>query len=412
MYHSKLGPSGAHRWIPCPGSVSAEAGLPDTAGPAAEEGTVAHAMAEYTLTQGYETAREYLADVKAQREKGIHDSDYAHDADVQEQAVDYAFTDPVEYVQSIGSEETMADTIAPYIEFVRGLHNPTIETRVHYDKYVPDGSGTSDTFALSPDYRILDVVDLKYGYGRVDAEDNPQGKCYALGVLEDFDFLCEDVEVVRITIVQPRLNAVSTWETTPAAIYEWAETVLAPAADATEAEDAPRVPGPAQCKFCKALATCPAAARFAVEQAVSGFDSDDPAEEQFPRDPKALRPSQIGYALQCLPLLKAWATAITEYAENRAVAGDTIPGFVLGTGRGSYSWNDEEEALKKLTRRIKVDNAAPRALLSPAQAKDAVKAQGLDPDKVLKGMIKHTPGKPKLKPDTADVDAVNLTEGF
>jgi len=393
----------------CPGSIVAEENLPDTAGAAAAEGTVAHALAEYTLRRGHSSCVSYLEELRNASHPETFD--FAHDPDVAEQAADNGFADPVDYVQSL-DEDVMAATLQPYIDFVGALHKPTIEERVHYGRFVKDGSGTADTFALSLDRTVLDVVDLKYGYGRVLADNNPQGKCYALGVLEDFAFLCEDVEVVRITIVQPRLNAVSTWETTPAELYEWAENELAPAALATEDEDAPRIPGPKQCHFCKALATCKAAADFAQAEAIAGFDSDDDIADTYTRDPKTLNPEQTGRALERLPFLKSWAAALAEHAENRVLGGETIPGFILGRGPGSSKWEDEEAVMKKLTRRLKIDGAAPRTMLSPAKAKEALKANGDDPDKVLKGLVTYTPGKPKLKPENGGATPVNLTEGF
>lgn len=51
--HAQLGPSGASRWMACPGSVRLSAGLPDESSPFAEEGTKAHELAEICLKQGY-----------------------------------------------------------------------------------------------------------------------------------------------------------------------------------------------------------------------------------------------------------------------------------------------------------------------------------------------------------------------
>ena len=56
MDHSIYGPSGAHRWLECPGSIAAEAAMPEPPeSPYAHEGTCAHELAEICLTRGVNT---------------------------------------------------------------------------------------------------------------------------------------------------------------------------------------------------------------------------------------------------------------------------------------------------------------------------------------------------------------------
>lgn len=47
--HAKLSPSSAERWMNCPGSVVLSEGMPDKTTQFAEEGTMAHAVAEAML---------------------------------------------------------------------------------------------------------------------------------------------------------------------------------------------------------------------------------------------------------------------------------------------------------------------------------------------------------------------------
>ena len=49
--HAKLSASGASRWSVCTAAPDLEAGFPDTSSPFAEEGTLAHAVAEALLTR-------------------------------------------------------------------------------------------------------------------------------------------------------------------------------------------------------------------------------------------------------------------------------------------------------------------------------------------------------------------------
>ncbi|MDU1352876.1 MAG: DUF2800 domain-containing protein, partial [Actinomyces sp.] len=47
--HALLSASGAHRWLNCPPSAVLESREPDSSSAAAEQGTVAHALAEHKL---------------------------------------------------------------------------------------------------------------------------------------------------------------------------------------------------------------------------------------------------------------------------------------------------------------------------------------------------------------------------
>jgi hypothetical protein len=48
--HSKIGASSMHRWASCPGSVRLSKDMPNTSSKYAEEGTMAHELAEKLLT--------------------------------------------------------------------------------------------------------------------------------------------------------------------------------------------------------------------------------------------------------------------------------------------------------------------------------------------------------------------------
>jgi hypothetical protein len=58
--HAKLSPSGAHRWMACPGSVTLEADFPDTSSAYAREGTAAHELAAMVLEDPSSTANHYV----------------------------------------------------------------------------------------------------------------------------------------------------------------------------------------------------------------------------------------------------------------------------------------------------------------------------------------------------------------
>ena len=84
-----------------------------------------------------------------------------------------------------------------------------IEQRLDFSKWVEKGFGTGDCVIIADD--TLHIIDYKHGLGvLVQADNNPQMMCYALGALEMFDFIY-DIKTVKMTIFQPRRENISTF---------------------------------------------------------------------------------------------------------------------------------------------------------------------------------------------------------
>lgn len=373
--HAELSPSGAHRWMRCPGSVAACRGLPDEPGEAALEGTRAHELAERVLRGGLKTAME-AGDLLDDRE--------------------------------INPE--MARAVDRYVELVRAENGQLIvESRVRFEDYVPNGAGTCDALIFSPDGYRMTVMDLKYGVGlRVEAEENPQLMAYALGAVEQFDIVYDDVEEVRLCIHQPRLDHLSVWSIRADDLYQWAETVLRPAASAAMADDAPRIPGEVQCRFCAARASCGAFAEFALAAAGEGFDVPD--EGRANRD---LTPDEVGEALGKVAAVRKWVDAIQDGGKRLLELGQTVPGWKLVRGQSRRYWADEDEALARLKRtKFKIDEVAPRTIVSPAGT-EKLFGKGNVPEKIEE-LFARKDGAPTLAPESDKRPALSLNaaEGF
>ena len=195
--HALLSASSSHRWLECPPSAKLCAAHPDRASLYAQQGTDAHELAAY----------------KVQRALGMKARDPTED---------------LEYF-----DQEMADCTDAYCAFVmerlaearKHCADPIVlvEQRLDFSKWVPEGFGTGDACIVADD--VLHVIDLKYGVGiMVDATQNPQTMCYALGLLEAFDGIY-DVSTVRMTIFQPRRENISTFEMSKADLLTWAENV-------------------------------------------------------------------------------------------------------------------------------------------------------------------------------------------
>src|SRR5690606_19680602 len=127
-----------------------------------------------------------------------------------------------------------------------------IEQHLDFSPWVPEGFGTGDVVIIQDG--LLEIVDLKYGKGvAVSAEGNPQLRLYALGAVNEFSALF-DFERIRTTIVQPRLDSVSSEELTLDELLEWGESIKPIAQQAYEGKGEFKA-GP-HCRFCKARRTC------------------------------------------------------------------------------------------------------------------------------------------------------------
>ena len=89
----------------------------------------------------------------------------------------------------------------------------SVEQKVDISDYVPDCFGTADMVIVTD--KLVHIIDLKLGKGvPVYAEKNPQLMIYGLGVLEIAEMLFP-VEMVRLTIFQPRLPIPALGSITP-----------------------------------------------------------------------------------------------------------------------------------------------------------------------------------------------------
>jgi len=319
--HAKLSASGAHRWIPCPGSVSLEEGLPDIKSEYAEYGTAGHELAQVCLEQNF----------AAISKKGL------------------VLNKSAFFPDGFLVDDEMVDAVQQYLDYCNGLdgQHRFIEHRVDFSKWVPEGFGTSDFIKLdkSDEGQIIHCVDLKMGKGvKVFAKDNPQGMLYALGVLNTMDMAFEfsDFDLVNIVIVQPRLDHIDEWMITIGRLKEWAEKVVTPAALKAISGEAEFEPGDKQCKFCKAKPTCKALADHSME-AVSKIFKPLPDVIDF-KEAHSLSNEDIGKLIPLTDGIIDWCKALQSYAFNLMEGGTTIPGYKIVRGRaGNRKWVDEEQ---------------------------------------------------------------------
>ena len=297
--------SSSRRWLNCTPSARMEEQFAEETGNSvyAEEGTAAHALAEHKLKRC----------LKRSSKRPVSD----YQCDEMEECTDGYVAYAMEQVE-LARQECKDPVVL-------------IEQRLDYSAYVPEGFGTGDLLIVAD--RVLTVVDLKYGKGvAVEAERNPQMMLYGLGALELFGAIY-DIDMVRMTIYQPRLESVSTWEISVSDLMEWVEKELKPkAALAINGEGEFR--SGSWCRFCKAKDTCRARAEEYLRLAQMEF-----------RAPALLTDDEIAEVLKVADELARWSADVYAYAQNEAVTrGKKWNGFKLVEGRTCRKYTDEEEA--------------------------------------------------------------------
>lgn len=356
--HAILSASGAHRWMHCTPSARLEEGFPNKETVYSKEGTKAHELAEQLLRDWY--ARDFLGGAP----------DISKDKEMQEAVLPY-----VEYV---------AET------FLKARHESKdavlfLEQRLDMRSMIPEGFGTGDAIIVSGN--ILHVIDLKYGKGvRVDAQNNEQLRCYGMAAFDMFQDLYEDIDTIVMTIVQPRLDHISTDTQTLSNLLSWVEHDLKPKAKEAFEGTGAFNPGD-HCRFCKAGAVCRARAEMNLQM----------AKEEFP-DPELLGLDEIAQILQQIEQVKSWVDSVMNHALQQAEQGDMIPGFKLVEGRSVRVYTDEDRVLDEL----KQQGYQEALLYEPRKLLGITKMEKLLGKKLFKdylekaGLVIKPKGKPTL----------------
>lgn len=354
--HALLSPSSAHRWLQCTPSAVLEESFANQSSSAAEEGTAAHALCEYKIKK----------------------------------AIGERCTKPVSEADTVEMQEC-SDAYAEFVleryEQAKGrCRDPLllIEQKVDFSAYVKDGFGTADCIIVSDN--TLQIIDFKYGQGvLVDAYENPQMKCYALGALEMYNALYDIKEVV-MTIFQPRRDNVSGYTLSVAELLTWAERVLKP-----KGEQAIRGKGEFAagdwCRFCRAKAVCRKRAEENMRLAELEF-----------KPPSLLTDREIEDVLKTLPMLTKWAEDVFSYAAEAAIHhGKEWRGFKVVEGRSIRKYKDETAVIAQAQSHGYTDIFQTRLISMTAMQKLMGKKKF---EEILGGLISKSPGKLTLVPET------------
>lgn len=421
--HSIFSPSGSAMWLRCLGSLIPNVLAGDDAGEEAAEGTVAHDIADEWSKTGVRP--DHL--VGTIREEN-------------------------------GFEIEITDEMLAYVEdYLNWCKDTGYEGLTHYSEErvdlsllmpIPNQGGTADHFAcgILPDGGgIMVLTDLKYGKGvpvycADDPSDtrtvwrsedgqwtingNPQVLMYAVGVFIKYDRIYWFSKIV-IRICQPRLGYFGVWEISRAELLAFMQFLLERAPLAL-IPNAPRVPGPKQCQFCRVKAKC--AARLAhLEELVDDTFHDLTAatREYRPSETNAVvemisdeltvdflpmlpRPMDVPLAamekiLMMRGMVERWFESIAKHLTDAALVDEEeLHIYKIVEGRTNRKFVDEKKDAEYLLDLglTEEDIYTPATLVSPAQAEEALhkrlKIKKADAKAMLKDRTYQPPGPKTL----------------
>lgn len=190
---------------------------------------------------------------------------YCLDQEINDRGI---MVDPVLVKHAIECDQQYKDYTTQRAYELTGLENPNSPSQIR-DWLAAQGVETETldkkaVKALLPEAGgdVLEVLKLH-------AEENPQLMIYGLGVLHMAESLY-DIETVRMTIFQPRLYNVSSWEVEPEYLKRWGEEVLRPAG-AQAMIGAGEFAAGSWCRFCRARNQCRARAEHFLDMAKLDF---------------------------------------------------------------------------------------------------------------------------------------------
>lgn len=411
--HAAFSPSSAKRVIDCPASFKACQGEPDNTSFAAVEGTIAHYIHEQTLLDALNGS----GLITPEKFEGMRPVQFLPSDELSEQEwatiPDTQGRDPdSDYHWTSSDSEKLWESIN-WCLAIKGEHY--VEQRVNISLYtpIPEQFGTSDHFVIEEGTGTLYVSDLKWGKGvKVFAKKNYQGILYALGVIEEWDWLYGFDKVV-IRIAQPRLDHFDVWETTAAELREVGRYILERFTLALD-PNAPFNPTEEACKFCAFKAKCPALAQRAQELALGMFDDLDaeiaaPALRDWPLSApsvKEMTPDEIAGVLCHYDLVHDFLEAVKAQATHMILHGQPVPGWKLVEGKANRFVKDKDGFAAYLTERGVKPYREPE-LISLTEAEKGLK--GKEAKAGLAAFLEKPRGKPTLAPESDKREAYRDT---
>lgn len=427
--HAKLSPSGAKKWMTCPGSHGLE-----------------------MLTKGEFEPRFFSLEVTDEMAEGVQCFLDMVRARVEARKLAGAAEVHLLIEQQLPIDHLTGEGIWSWLDN-SGLPHECGKDEDHPDdaEYVP-ATGTGDVVIVSvwkDGTAFVDLIDLKFGMGVevpvvefeqvkvfgtgadagfTVAKPNPQLMIYASGARRNLE-LSYDIRKFMLTIHQPR-TAVEPrdWEISAEQLDNFEVKCAGAAKDALTAAEYIEswqnkddcgwlVPGD-HCKnsFCAARATCPALASF-VERAI-GDDFENLAAADAPpavvadtREDAPDDSQELSLKMRATDIIEDWCKAVRGEVKRRLLSGTKVPFFKLVEGRrGPRDWSDEGAVTKLLKSfRLKLEQMFTFNLISPTAAEKLLKTKKPKQWKKLLDHITRSPAGKSVAPDSDKRAEITVT---
>lgn len=379
--HALLSASSAYRWLVCTAAPRFEEGLPESTSTYAEEGSLAHAIAELKVLKKFTvmSSRSYTTRFNKLKKEPLYDPEMDKTTDL--------------YMEHL-LEQAMTYNSTPTV---------AAEVKVDFSEYVPEGFGTCDCVMIGGD--TLCITDYKHGKGvPVSAEGNPQMRLYALGALKRYAPIFGDaIKKVRMNIDQPRLSSYSSDTITVEELRAWGDSIK-PTAQKAFSGLGEFIPGE-HCRFCRGRAQC--RARANINTALEDFkDCVLPGKPVLDDLTHILTDAEIGDLLIRGKELVAWYKDLEEYATKALLDGKPIEGWKLVAGRSVRTFTDQDAAVQAV-----IDAGYDEALVYDRKPKTLSELEKLMGKKEfaekIGGFVVKPMGKPTLALATDKREAYN-----
>lgn len=397
--HAVLSASSSKQWLHCPPSARLQESFPNDSSVYAEEGTWAHELGEYKI-------KKYLHERKKRPQSEFLTEEIDQATDVY---ADFVIT-IIEEMKWNGSEPLCL-----------------VEERLDFSHIVPDGFGTGDMVIIGKDEDgrgLLHICDYKNGKGVfVDADHNSQMMLYAIGALNAYGYIY-GIETVRMSIIQPRLENISTFEMTADDLRAWGESIRPIAKMAFEGKGEQH-PGD-WCRFCRAKPVCKACMEEALSLAREEFldleegalseqvEETDATAAYSPdgsapvfRSPGLVSFQELVKVLPMLNRISSWIESVFAFVSGEAINhGVPVEGYKVVEGRSRRVFTDTK-AVADMAVQNGYTDIYKQELLSLTEFEKLMGKKKFS--EILGEFVAKPPGKLALVPENDPRPAVDLS---